>query len=154
MYQTANANCVICNARDNLRRLSIACRVNIFIERNIYVSEDVRSCSHHLDDDGLLQRIHLPALRSINRPCIIRGPQIFAFLNQLRDVFVNKTRCIDENDLSDDDFQCIAPMTKQQFEDILTYCDSVLQNGKLRYISKKDLLAFLCKIIQGLSDNF
>lgn len=49
---------------------------------------------------------------------------------------------------------CIAPINKQQFEELLKYCDPVLQNGKLRYVSRKNLLVFLCKMKQGLSDNF
>ncbi|XP_024884657.1 uncharacterized protein LOC112462835 [Temnothorax curvispinosus] len=77
-----------------------------------------------------------------------------AFFNQLRHVAVAKAKFIDENSLNDEEFQCIAPITKQQFQDLLTYCDPVLQNGRHRYIRRKDLLMFLCKLRQGLSDEF
>ena len=37
LTQTASGMCVICNHRDNVHRLSVKCRVDVFIERNIYI---------------------------------------------------------------------------------------------------------------------
>ncbi|XP_077275553.1 uncharacterized protein LOC143904609 [Temnothorax americanus] len=71
--------------------------------------------------------------KSRSRPYVIKGPQLQVFLQQLRNVGANRTRGIDENHLTDEEFQCIAPINKQQFEELFTYCDPVLQNGKLRY---------------------
>ncbi|XP_018365999.1 PREDICTED: uncharacterized protein LOC108765508 [Trachymyrmex cornetzi] len=154
LTQTASQTCVICNVQNNVRRLSIQCRVQVFIETNIYIPDNVRSCENHLDENGFFSKILLPALRFINRPYVIKGPQLQVFLHQLRNVGANRTRGIDENHLTDEEFQCIAPISKQQFEELFTYCDPVLQNGKLRYVSRKDLLVFLCKMRQGLSDDF
>ncbi|KYN17586.1 hypothetical protein ALC57_10129 [Trachymyrmex cornetzi] len=109
LTQTASQTCVICNVQNNVRRLSIQCRVQVFIETNIYIPDNVRSCENHLDENGFFSKILLPAL---------------------------------------------PPISKQQFEELFTYCDPVLQNGKLRYVSRKDLLVFLCKMRQGLSDDF
>lgn len=49
----------------------------------------------------------LPALRFINRPYIIKGPQLQVFLQQLRNVGASKIRGIDENHLTDEEFQCM-----------------------------------------------
>lgn len=38
--QTASQTWVICDAVNDLQRLSLACRVNVFIERNIFVPEN------------------------------------------------------------------------------------------------------------------
>lgn len=154
LTQTASQTCVICNAQNNVQRLSIQCRVQAFIETNIYIPDNVRNCEHHLDENDLFLNILLPALRFINRPYVIKGPQLQVFLQQLRNVSASKIRGIDENHLTDEEFQCIAPINKQQFEELFTYCDPVFQNGKLRYVSRKDLLVFLCKMRQGLSDDF
>lgn len=154
LAQTASQSCIVCNVQDNIVRLTIQCRVNIFVERNIYVPENVRSCAHHLNDRGYFFNIILLGLHYINRPYIIKGPQLNIFLQQLRYVCVNKSKGIDENQLTDEEFQCIAPINKEQFENLLTYCDPVLLNGKIRCVKRKDLLAFLCKMRQGLSDDF
>lgn len=154
LTQTANNTCVICNAQNNVHRLSIKCRVNVYIERNIYVPLNVRSCQHHLDENGLFLKILLPGLRSINRPRIINGAEMLAFLDHLREVCANKVTSLDVNNLNDEEFQCIAPITREQFEELFTYCDPIMLHGNHRIISKKHLLTFLCKIRQGLSDNF
>lgn len=133
LKQTASQTCVICDAANDLQRLSLACRVNVFIEGNIFVPENVRSCRHHLDANGYFLNILVADLGYINRPIIIRGPQMFAFFNQFRHIAAAKAKFIDENSLSDEEFQCIALITKQQFHDLLTYCDPVLQNGRPIY---------------------
>ncbi|KYN19756.1 hypothetical protein ALC57_07909 [Trachymyrmex cornetzi] len=53
-----------------------------------------------------------------------------------------------------EDFGCFSPVTKEQFQDLFTYCDRVPCENGYRYVSKKDLLMFLCKLRQGLSDEF
>lgn len=154
LTQTARQSCFICNAENNIHRLSIECRVQIFIQRNIYIPEGTRSCQHHLDEKNFLLDILLLGLRFVNRPYILKGPELNAFLQQLRNVGLNKTRCLDENNLTDAEFECIAPITKEQFEDLFSFCDPVLLHGKIRKVYKKDLLTFLCKLRQGLSDDF
>ena len=48
----------------------------------------------------------------------------------------------------------LSPFNKNEFEDILAYCDLVIHNVTLRYVHTKNLLTFLCKMKQGLSDDF
>ncbi|EFN83296.1 hypothetical protein EAI_15530 [Harpegnathos saltator] len=59
-----------------------------------------------------------------------------------------------ENSFSDDEFMSITATTKDQFNEMLTFCDPVLENNRHRYVCKRDLLMFLCKLKQGLSDDF
>jgi len=135
-------------------RLLNECKANAFILRDIYIPEHVKSCLCHLDDNGFILQPLLLGLRSINRPYIIKGPQLQAFLQGLRSVAKNKTKIVDENSLSDDEFECLCPINKEQFRELIIYCDEIPQDGGHRYVSKKDLLMFLCKMRQGLSDNF
>lgn len=88
-----------------------------------------------------------------NRPRVIDGQEMLSFLNRIREMCSRK-HYLNKNDLSDDEFNCIAPISKQQFGELLAYCDPVEQHGNLRYISEKDLLTFLCEMRQGLSDDF
>lgn len=52
LTQTASQSCVICYEQNDIERLSIKCRVQVFVKRNIYIPDNVRSCRHHLDADG------------------------------------------------------------------------------------------------------
>ncbi|KAL1501391.1 hypothetical protein ABEB36_006717 [Hypothenemus hampei] len=63
----------------------------------------------------------------------------------------------DESTFSDDEFSAISPISRDQFQDLYIHCVPVsVQEGnvhKNRNISKKNLLTFLCKMKQGLSDD-
>ncbi|XP_018394741.1 PREDICTED: uncharacterized protein LOC108773430 [Cyphomyrmex costatus] len=154
LSQTRNGTCLICNAEVDLHRLSIECKANVFICRNIYIPENVKSCQHHLDGRGFLLPALLLGLQSINRPYVIRGPELQVFLQGLRDVATSMTRIDDESSLTDEEFECFSPITKDQFRELFTYCDRVPREGGYRYVTKKHLLMFLCKMRQGLSDDF
>ena len=46
-------------------------------------------------------------------------------------------------------------MTRDQFREMYTYCDPVPEpGGKVRYVKKKNLLTFVCKLRHNLSDDF
>lgn len=151
LKQTSNVTCLICNNANNLQRLSLKCRVNIFICKNIYAPESARACIQHLDENEFILRPLLEGLEFINRPYKIKGPQMYAFLQELRTASDYKRwEFHSENSFSDEEFKSMSPVDKQQFQNLFTYCDVV---GS-RHISKKDLLAFLCKMKQGLSDDF
>lgn len=121
---------------------------------NIYIPENVRSCQNHLDDRGFILSPLLPSLRFINKPYIINGQQLHLFLQELRNVAINSTRFEDEHSFTDEEFHSISPITKEQFLELFTFCDPVPCQRGHRYITKKDLLMFLCKLRQGLTDEF
>lgn len=151
LKQTSNVTCLICNNGNNIQRLSSKCRVNIFICKNIYVPESARACLQHLDEDGIILRPLLEGLEFVNRPYKIKGPQMYTFLQELRTAGnYKKWEFHSENSFTDEEFKSMSPVNKQQFQNLFTYCD-VVEN---RHITKKDLLAFLCKMKQGLSDDF
>lgn len=154
LTQTGSQTCVFCNANIDVHRLSLECRVNAFVLQDIYIPEYVRSCRHHLDNNNFIPQPFLLGLSFINRPYVIKGQQLQAFLQGLRSVAKNQARFVDENSFTDVEFESFSPMTKQQFLELFTYCDRVPVQGGHRYISKKDLLMFLCKMRQGLSDDF
>lgn len=155
LRQTLNTTCVLCNNNENLTRLSIKCRVHIFITVNIYVPESVRVCQHHLDENDHIFRQFLPGLEFVNRPYKIKGGQLALFLQELRVTSKQeKWQFCDIDSFSDDEFKSISPITKNQFRDLYRYCDNIFSQNQRRFVSEKDLLTFLCKIKQGLSDHF
>ncbi|XP_018401831.1 PREDICTED: uncharacterized protein LOC108778997 [Cyphomyrmex costatus] len=152
LTQTRNSTCLICDRTDK-NVLSIECKANVFISHNIFIPQNTKSCQHHLNVEGMLLGPLVQGLRFINRPYVIRGLYLQAFLQGLRNV-TNQPRKFDENNLSDSEFQCLCPINKQQFAELFTFCDTVPCTGGYRYVHKKDLLMFLCKMRQGLSDEF
>jgi len=149
--------CAICeNNPVDLKRLSNKCRVHIFAVQNIYVSENVRVCEHHLDEDGIILRQLIPGLPFINRPFQIKGDQLHILLQGLRAELanLNRWRFEDENSFTDEEFKSVCPITKQNFLNMYDFCEPVPQENGLRYITKRDLITYLCKMKQGISDDF
>ena len=154
LTQTANRTCLFCNAENNITRLSTECKALVLIQRDIYMPDDVRSCRHHLDEKGFILQPLLLGLRFINRPYVIRGPRLQTFLQGLREVAKDMNKIEDENSYTDEEFECLCPMTKPQFRELFTLCVEVPCDGGFRYVKKKDLIMFLFKLRQGLSDEF
>lgn len=94
----------------------------------------------------------LAGSRCINRQCVIQGPYLQIFLQELREVSLDKRRFSDANDLSDEEVHTLTSLSKDQFNELYTYCDRVPPENRI--VSRKDLLTFLCKLRQGLSDEF
>ncbi|KAL1488612.1 hypothetical protein ABEB36_014415 [Hypothenemus hampei] len=115
-------------------------------------------CDHHLDADGYVPQNLLDELMFINRPYLPAGKQLQQFLGALRqEAQQNDPSFGDESTFSDDEFSAISPISRDQFQDLYIHCVPVsVQEGnvhKNRNISKKNLLTFLCKMKQGLSDD-
>lgn len=51
----------------------------------------------------------------------------------------------------DNKFDVISLITKAQFNELFTYCERVPAGNAYRFISKKDLLCFLCKLHPDIS---
>lgn len=145
---------MICNQYPNIQRLSVKCRVNVFIKKNIYISETAKCCRIHLDDNVLLLQFLLEGLRFINRPYVICGQQLQIILQELQTVCQNGCSYNDKNSFTDEEFKSIAPLSRDQFRKLYTFCDSIPREKGYKYVSKRDLLLFLCKLRQGLSDKF
>ncbi|KYN30240.1 hypothetical protein ALC57_00308 [Trachymyrmex cornetzi] len=60
LTQTANRTCVICNSDADVHRITLQCRINVFVLRDIFIPEDVGSCQHHLDDQDFFLQTLLP----------------------------------------------------------------------------------------------
>lgn len=129
--------------------------MDIFSKRNIYVTGTELVCNRHLNAKGLLLPVLLPGLQYVYRPYRIKGNVMQSLLQSLRKK-VNDSKPGFQNidDFSDEDFCMVSPVTKLQFENIFNFCEDVTEDFQFRHVSKKDLLTFLCKLRQGLSDSF
>lgn len=140
---------MICNAvGESVHTLSRSCKLAVFIKRNIFIPKQSRSCNAHLEED--FQK------RPCFRPYKINREDFQAFIAGLRSQALNQDRFCGPSNLSDEEFEPLAPVSKAQYEELFTYCDPVPRSDGegLRYVSKKDLLLFLRKLRHSLSDDF
>lgn len=154
LNQVGNHVCIVCHVAENIHRISDQCRVHIFIHGNKYAPKNIRSCDVHLDNNGMMLKVLIPGLLSTNKACLLSGQEQQLFFNGLRSAALIKTHLDDIDYLSDEEFQCLFPVTKGQFANLYEFCERVPDGNTYRYVSKKDLMVFLCKMRQGLSDEF
>lgn len=133
------------------------CRVQVFIETNIYVPEGVRVCDGHLNTSRCLASPLANGLRYVNRPIVLKGQEPIMFLQAMRN-HAQAPKIIDENSINDEYFTVISPIIKIQSGDLFLFCQPVPVviggSTRLKSVSRFDLLMFLCKLKQGLSDDF
>lgn len=118
---------------------------NVFLEINIYLPNCVRCCEAHINDSVIMFKQLLRALRFVRRLYVIPGDELGKFIEAIRSV---------SNKLTAIDFESFSPTTKSQFDDLFSQCVPVPTQGGRRNVSRRDLLMFLCKSRQGLSDQF
>lgn len=153
--QKSTDTCMICNAHNNLHRLSDEARIEIYMDTDIYIPLRSNVCLHHLDDSGFLFKIFYNTFQSLNRPIVLNGTEITRFLTTLRSsAIAYRKKSLDLGSLSEENFRYLTSLTKVQFNDLYAYCDPVAEaNNSLRYVSKEALVIFLFKMHHGLSDQ-
>lgn len=154
LRQTRNNSCFICNNNNNIHRLSVGAKVKAYVECNIFFPETVRTCEHHLDEKGCILRPLLNGLQSYNRQCVVQGAYLQVFLEGVRDFALKHQRLHDTDDVSEDEMLTLTSLSKDQFNELFLYCGPIPQPGGLRYVKRTDLFMFLCKLRQGVSDEF
>lgn len=151
LRQTNNNTCLFCDAEHDIHRLSIECKVQVFVLCNIFFPETVRSCNHHIDERGFIIPHLLGGLNCVMRHIIVPPVYMQAFLQEMRtNSLMSRKRFMDITDFTDEECNIFTSLTKLQFEELFAYCGPV--DGTT--ITRKDLLMFLCKLRQGLSDEF
>lgn len=145
--------CFICSLTEGTYTLSVESRVDVYIQQEIYVPPEVKSCQNHFNERGFIHRFLLPGIRYFNKPYIMRGYEMQTFMQAFRNV-ARTSKSVYEENLCDEDFTYMTSLSKAQFNDLLSYCDPVEENGFRRKVKRKDLLMFLCKMRQGISDDF
>ena len=155
MKQKRHGSCIFCNRLEDFVRLFAECRVNIFIIKNIYITESACCCFQYLDTNGFIPHILLVGLQFVKRPYNLFGTEVHNFLQSLRQAaIINESNFNNEESFSEDEFRAISPITRDHFRELYSYCDPVPEpRSKVRYVGIKNFLTFLCKICQNLSDD-
>jgi len=61
--------------------------------------------------------------------------------------------CLNKNEFPEEEFRTIGPITRKQFQDLYSFCDPVPEKNTMRKVSRRDLITFLGKLRQVLSDG-
>lgn len=155
LSQTSSVSCLVCNGYNNTHTLTPECRAYVFIKKNIYIPRRHICCNAHLDERSFLKDEFLDQLRYINRPYLLKAYELQQFLQSMRENASNAETNKYENELFvSEEFFTVCGINKAQFNDLFSYCDPVPVLGGNRYVKKKDLICFLCKLRQGLGDEF
>lgn len=78
LTQTFSHSCLICNAVNNLVRLSVETRVDILVQKNVCFKMEHKICAHHSNEKGGLFHIFHDTLRSSNRPAKMNVNELFS----------------------------------------------------------------------------
>ena len=133
-------------------QLNDTARVQIYVDTDIYIGPLARVCWTHMDGE-FLQPEEYNNLKIVHRPVHLVGAEVGLFLQNLREQALKK-EVIEEKHLTNDDFVTVTSLSKSHFLELFTYCDPVPDGDRHRTVKKKDLLTFLRKMRQGLSDEF
>lgn len=147
-------SCIFCAHNVNIIDLPIECKVEVYMICKIIIPEvAVRSCRDHLDGRGFILRPLLPAIPCRNRLYLMTPQYLQRFLSAIPTVASGKWLFNDIYDLNDETIRCLTSLSSDQFNELYTFCQRVPYDRGHYEVKRKDLLMFLCKLRQGLSDE-
>lgn len=154
----ASICCIVC-CKNCTTRMPVKARVSFYVQKNLYVFEDMRCCTAHLNSSKtrIIQHIIQRDFRAILRKVFSSGDKLTAWFNELR--VIGKEAIIgnfeDEDSFKPEDFKCLFGITVSTFKVLYSSCKDKWRVGtEMRKISRKELTLFLMKLRQGLSDRF
>lgn len=144
--------CFVCNRRCR-HHLSLYARIDFYIKTDTFIPKDVSCCLQHLTSKkdiqvGFIQNRNF-TVHGVN----MTAREVVSWLKGLREQALNNDFESEDN-FDNEDFKQSTSLDKDQFLILFDYC--ILSNvyGHTRHITKKELIAFLMKFRQGLSDDF
>ncbi|OXA49105.1 hypothetical protein Fcan01_16229 [Folsomia candida] len=131
-------------------------RVDVFIKREIFIPEGSRLCKDHMGEDGKLLSFLVQGLQGQRRTIKLSPIEIQRWFSVLRTNAIRNQApdYNDENTIADNDFFTITSLSKDQFRNLYELCGPVQVSGHDRIVYKIDLIMFLCKLRQGIPDEF
>jgi hypothetical protein len=156
IVQGARETCFICNDGRDVHRLNVDERMDVYMKIGVYLPNGTRSCPIHLNPDGIIPGLLLAQVRGVTRPYRFDSDELAPFLEAMRTRANHNLmyRFRNTDDLTEDEFKVLTPLSKLQFGNLYDMCPNVRLYGNERNVLKHDLLMFLCKLRQGLSDEF
>ena len=139
--------CFICGSQNNLERLGVEARVKIYVDTDIYIPESCRSCPIHLNVKGFLLKLLYTVLQFLSRSVKLNGLEVSRFFRILRNYVRQYEKSpIEPEFLTEEEYVILTSLTKEQFDELHTFCNPYFEENVLHTIEKKHLLLFLCKL--------
>ena len=149
--------CIFCQEKTHVTVIPFKARVKVFCDTAKFIVKSARICKHHLrPSDGTILPVFADQLTSSKRYIYLDSEEIEEWFYELRLQVKENTKGLSAFDeLPDEDFKVLTSMTKENFHDILAQCkDGDPVPGEKHKMNSRDLLLFLVKLRQGLSDQF
>lgn len=147
--------CFIC-VRNCQFLLGLEARVDFYVKTEKFLLNYTRCCNGHLNDDGTIKLEFIEHNVSIPLGIIMNGLEVKQWFSKIREYIsaAAEKRFESEINFEDDDFKSLTSLSKEQFLELYGYCGPVFMCNNYRHVTKKQLIAFLIKLRQGLSDRF
>lgn len=120
----------------------------------MFTGQGSKICSHHLVGENIIASL-CDGLIAIERQIVIDPSEVVHWLNALRTEILRPKKCrYNAFDAFDDsDLVALTSLTKENFEDMFS-CLEAFRDSDRSKCHRVDLLCFLSKMRQGLSDEF
>lgn len=153
VLQRSKKACIVCLETKDIKDLNRNARIKVFIQTGLFIVKGSKVCPHHLIGENLIPSL-CDGLIGIDRHIVIDSSEVSHWLNTLRSEVLRplKQRYDDIDAIDDCDLVALTSLTKHNFRDLFSYIESYRSEGSKCH--KVDLLCFLAKMRQGLSDEF
>ena len=149
--------CIFCLSKVNVRVVSFDARVKVYVDTGKFIMRGSRICLHHLrPSDGSILPLLADELISSKRHVFLDSQDIQDWFAAFRKNVIERCSGILLVDrIPEEDFKVLTSVSKQNFEDMLSksVTEAALEGEECK-MNATDLLMFLVKLRQGLSDEF
>ncbi|XP_061179571.1 uncharacterized protein LOC133188208 [Saccostrea echinata] len=148
---SSHAKCQFCTQREDLVVINEDTRTKFFIETGTILPEGTRCCQKHFSEGGLKEECK-KMLSKVTDHIMFNRTDLMTLLHNVRMNVLNKPKGIDFDNplgLSDTDYIHLTGLTKQQFDNLVTYLPS-LRNTSVRS-ARTCLGLLLTKLRTGVS---
>lgn len=151
--------CFVCQQQGgrgrNLRSVPFNGRVQVYLRKDIFIPKHALCCGDHFEDGDILPVQVVDDLHGNERNIVMSPKETGEWFKALRTAAVLRAgeKYDSEENFEENDFQTLTKISRENFRDLFMFCDDVVVYDKNRTITKKDLMAFLMKVTQDLSDE-
>jgi hypothetical protein len=154
VQQRSSKRCIICDDDNDLKLINFNGRLKLYLDTKKFSLDGSRCCQLHLNKDGHIHYAFYGNINTLRKPVTLDFNETQKWLEGMHSAYEKAPvlQFFDESKYSDEDFQVLAGVKKINFENLFECCENF--RLEKRKIHTKDLLCFLVKMHQGLSDDF
>ena len=156
VLQKSKLSCILCDSTKDLRDINLNARIKVYVDTEFYIMARSRACSVHFSHDNTLLKAFYNGITGMKRQIVINQNEISQWFSALRLVAKNSSRqkFEEEGNFTDEDFTALTGISKINFQNMYSKLQPLQESTQTRTFNKRDVMLFLTKIRQALSDDF